>query len=85
MEELDKEKKLKLIWLLGQVLFDPIICRFMDITSDKMFAEKIEVLEARAAGKAPCEIPNYYKVLEKYPDNHPEDYPRRSNGKPMWD
>lgn len=46
---------------------DYLITKFFDLDSDKMLDEKIQVLTDLKNGKTPAEIPNYYKILEKYP------------------
>lgn len=46
---------------------DPVFLQFFDIESDELLDEKIEVLEALVAGKAPIEIGKYYDVLELMP------------------
>ena len=48
---------------------DYLITKFFDLDSDKMLDEKIQVLTDLKNGKTPAEIPNYYKILEKYPKN----------------
>lgn len=63
-----EEKKIKIFELLPQV-DDPLIDKFFDIESDKMLDEKIEVLTALAKGKPPIEIPQYYDILELYPQD----------------
>lgn len=61
-----EEKMLKIFELLPQV-DDLLIDKFLDIESDKMLDEKIEVLTALASGKKPSEISNYYDILELLP------------------
>ena len=67
--EMEKWKK----WLrVNELLFsvnDLLIGKFFDAESEELLDEKIEVLEALAAGVAPNDIPNYYKILERYPGN----------------
>lgn len=46
---------------------DYLITKFFDLDSDKMLDEKIQVLTDLKNCKTPAEIPNYYKILEKYP------------------
>lgn len=41
--------------------------KFLDVESDKMLDEKIEVLTKLSSGVPPAEIPNYYDILELYP------------------
>ena len=63
----DKEEKMLKILELYPLIHDTFIIEFFDLDSDKMLDEKIEVLTALKNGKVPAEIPNYYKILEKYP------------------
>lgn len=84
-EERAKERKKAEIIELCFKTGDPLFCRFFDPNSEEMLDEKIEVLNALVAGKPSGEIPNYYKVQEFHPYNHPEDYPRRPDGLPRWD
>lgn len=60
------EKRLRIMDLLFEVS-DPNFKQFFDFDSYDMLDEKIEVLEKLASGTPPAEIPNYYKVQEKYP------------------
>lgn len=76
MEKLtEKEKKMWKIWHLLVEVDDPMFSSFFDSDSEEMLDEKIAVLTARAEGKPPRDIPDYYKVLEKLPAD-PDD---------MWD
>lgn len=43
--------------------------KFFDIDSEELLDEKIEVFEALKKGKQIKDIPNFYKVLEKMPEN----------------
>ncbi len=63
-----QEKKTKIFELLASV-DDMLVDRFFDVESDKMLDEKIEVLTALADGKTPSEIPNFYNILELYPQD----------------
>lgn len=60
-------KKLRTLFDLYNKVRDPFIRHFFDIGSDKMIDEKIEFLEAIAAGVALEDIPNRYDILELYP------------------
>lgn len=61
-------KHLKINNLLIEVS-DLIVNKFFDSDSDKMLDEKIEVLEKLKQGIPPADIPNYYKILELYPED----------------
>ena len=62
-----EEKKIKIMGLLSE-MYDPLL-DFFDIDSDKMLDEKIQVLTDLKNGKTIAEIPNFYDVLENYPEN----------------
>lgn len=65
-----EEKFIKITELLEQV-DDPMVQKFFDMESEALLDEKIEVLKALIDGKSPEVIPNYYKVLERMPqDQH---------------
>jgi hypothetical protein len=61
------EKKIRIMDLLFEV-DDTIFKQFFDIESDEMLDKKIEVLEKLANGTVPADIPEYYEVLELYPE-----------------
>lgn len=63
-----EKKYLKIIERYSEV-DDYLIHKFFDLDSYEMLDEKLEVLEDLINGKNPKEIPNYYKILEKYPKN----------------
>jgi hypothetical protein len=46
---------------------DELVHKFMDLDSNELLDEKIEVLTALVNGEAPADIPHYYDVLEKMP------------------
>ena len=69
MNKLDNFEKQEAISNLLLSFYDPIVYKFFDIESDKLLDEKIEVLTRLKNGDAPIDIPNYYKVLELYPEN----------------
>ncbi|HEY5557538.1 hypothetical protein [Acetobacterium sp.] len=66
---MDNFEKQEAISNLLLSFYDPIVYKFFDIESDKLLDEKIEVLTRLKNGDAPIDIPNYYKVLELYPEN----------------
>lgn len=61
-------KKIRIMDLLFEV-DDQLVKKFFDIDSDKMLDKKIEVLTKLANGTAPDDIPEYYDILELYPDD----------------
>ena len=44
-----------------------MLTQFLDLDSDKLLDEKIEVLTALKEGKQIADIPNFYDILELYP------------------
>lgn len=58
-------KKEKIRDLLADV-YEPEL-KFLDLDSEEMLDEKIEVLEALKAGKTIKEIPGFYDILELMP------------------
>ena len=60
------DKKLKIMKLLLEV--DEPLLKFFDIESNEMLDKKIEVLLLLKNGKTISEIPNFYNILELYPD-----------------
>lgn len=68
-EECTKEKKhLKVMELFTEVEFPPQLTQFFDLEKETMLDEKIDVLTALKEGKTISEIPNFYNILEKYPN-----------------
>lgn len=63
-----QEKKLLIMDLLFEI-DDHIFKQFFDIESDEMLDKKIEVLEKLKNGIQPADIPEYYEVLELYPED----------------
>ena len=61
-----EDKKLQILELLSQV-YDPML-EFFNVDSDKMLDEKIKVLTDLKNGKSISEIPNFYDILEDYPE-----------------
>ena len=66
------EKKTEIMNLLIEV-DDELANKFLDVDSDKLLGEKIEVLKALKDGKKPEEIEKYYDVLELYPKDESWD------------
>ena len=60
-------KKLKILMLLEE-LYEPLL-DFFDTDSDEMLDLKIEVLTDLKNGKTISEIPNFYDILELYPED----------------
>ena len=61
----NEDKKVKILHLLSQ-LNEPML-EFLDIDSDKMLDEKLNVLAQLKAGKCIADISNFYDILELYP------------------
>ena len=69
MTEIEIARKLDEIDRLMVECSDYLVHRFFDHESLKMLDDKIEVLRRLNAGERPDKIPNYYKILEKYPSS----------------
>lgn len=65
------EKKEKIFSLLMDV-DDELVRRFFDQESSEKLDEKIKVLTDLKEGKKPDEIPEYYGILELYPEEGQE-------------
>lgn len=63
-----ESKKYLINNLLMEVTFPPFE-QFFDSDSDKLLDEKIEVLTALKEGKQISDIPNFYDILELYPED----------------
>ena len=62
------EKSVKVHQLFIEVEFPPMLFQFFDLDSDELLDEKIEVLTALKNGKQIADIPNFYDILELYPN-----------------
>lgn len=62
-----EEKKIKIMQLLSEI-YEPML-EFFDVDSDKMLDEKIKVLTDLKNGKSISDIPDFYDVLELYPND----------------
>ena len=60
------DKKILIMLLLSQI-DDYIVHKFFDYNSDKLLDLKIEVLTKLSNGVKPCDIKEYYDILELYP------------------
>lgn len=63
------QKHLQINELLVDVIGVPEL-KYLNVDSDEMLDEKIEVLTALKEGKTIEEIPNFYKVLDDLPEGH---------------
>lgn len=66
---------LKLKWQIDDLFFyccdnDILLLKYFDTESLENLNMKLEVLQSLKDGKKPIEIPNYYKILEKYPKDN---------------
>lgn len=61
-----EEKKLKVIELFFSV-YEPLL-QFFDLESNEMLDTKIKVLTDLVNGKKISEIPEFYDILELYPE-----------------
>lgn len=65
------EKKERIFSLLMDV-DDELVMKFFDQESYEKLDEKIKVLTDLKEGKKPEEIPEYYSILELYPEEEQE-------------
>ena len=63
-----EEKWMAVIDLLLDV-HDPLVHKFFDSDSEEMLDLKIEVLTQLKNGVPPGDIPDYYSILELYPED----------------
>lgn len=61
----NEDKKIKIMMLLTDI-YEPML-EYLDIDSNEMLDEKIQVLTELVNGKTIAEIPNFYNILELYP------------------
>lgn len=59
---------IQILDLLAEVN-DDLVHKFFDLDSYKMLDEKIDVLTKLKNGVKPIDIPNYYDILELYPED----------------
>lgn len=64
----NEEKFLIIASLLAEV-HHPLL-RFLDLESEEMLDDKIQVLTDLKNGKTISEIPKFYDILELYPDEN---------------
>ncbi len=64
----ETKKQMRILHLLPQV-DDLLVAKFFDLDSEKMLDKKIEVLTQLKNGVTPADIPDYYSILELYPDD----------------
>lgn len=65
----DREKHLQIDKLYIDVSGNEYLLKFLDLESDRLLDEKIEVLTQLKEGKTIEEIPNFYDILENYPQD----------------
>ncbi len=64
---MNKEKKILIMQLMIEI--DEPLLKFFNINSDRMLDKKIKVLTELKEGKTISEIPEFYDVLELYPQD----------------
>ena len=62
------EKMIQVMELYAEV-DDFLVHKFFDMNSEEMLDLKIEVLTQLKNGVPPAKIPDYYSILELYPEN----------------
>ena len=65
----ENQKKMVQIHELLEDVDDLLIVQFFDLNSEKMLDMKIKVLTQLKNGVPPADIPEYYSILELYPQN----------------
>ena len=64
------EKIFRVYELYDEAMYrDLLVSKFFDLESEENLDTKIAVLEKLNNGVLPSEIPEYYSILELYPDN----------------
>lgn len=64
-----EEKMIQIMELYAEVInVDLLVSKFFDVDSEEMLDLKIHVLTQRKNGVPPKDIPDYYTILELYPD-----------------
>lgn len=63
------QKKMVQIHKLLEDVDDLLVVQFFDLNSKKMLDMKIKVLTQLKNGVPPADIPEYYSILELYPQN----------------
>lgn len=62
------EKMIQVRELHAEVMYiDYLVAKFFDLDSEEQLDLKIEVLTKLKNGTPPCDIPEYYSILELYP------------------
>ena len=65
----ENQKKMVQIHALLEDVDDLLVVQFFDFNSEKMLDLKIKVLTQLKNGVPPADIPEYYSILELYPQN----------------
>ena len=65
----DKQEKILQIHELIMDVDDVLVSQFFDLESEEMLDTKINVLTQLKNGVPPIEIPEYYSILELYPED----------------
>lgn len=65
----ENQKKMVQIHKLLEDVDDLLVVQFFDLNSKKMLDMKIKVLTQLKNGVPPADIPEYYSILELYPQN----------------
>jgi hypothetical protein len=64
------EKMMQIMDLYEEVFtFDQLVAKFFDLDSQEKLDLKIKVLTQLKNGVPPKDIPEYYSILELYPDD----------------
>ena len=65
----DKQEKILQIHELIMDVDDVLVSQFFDLESEELLDTKINVLTQLKNGVPPTDIPEYYSILELYPED----------------
>lgn len=64
------DKMMQVMELYAEVKYiDLLVSKFFDLDSEELLDLKIKVLTQLKNGTPPADIPEYYSILELYPEN----------------
>lgn len=64
------DKMIQVMELYAEVMhIDQLVAKFFDLDSEELLDKKINVLTKLKNGIPPADIPDYYSILELYPED----------------
>ena len=64
------DKMIQVMELYAEVMhIDQLVAKFFDLDSEELLDKKINVLTQLKNGIPPADIPDYYSILELYPED----------------